>query len=116
MYKRQILGLFGLTTFAVERRLKEIGIRKVLGASLGSIISLFSKDFLKLVLIAFIVAVPLSYYLTDQWLTDFAYRIEIKWWVFIVAGIIAALITVLTIGLQSSKAALSDPIKSLRNE
>jgi len=111
-----ILGLFGLTTFAVERRLKEIGIRKVLGASVGSIIGLFSKDFLKLVLIAFIVAVPLSYYLTDQWLTDFAYRIDLKWWVFLVAGIVAAFITILTVGLQSTKAALSNPIKSLRTE
>ena len=111
-----ILGLFGLTTFSVERRVKEIGIRKVLGASVFNIVSLFSKDFLKLVLIAFLIAVPLSWYITNLWLEDFAYRIPIKWWVFGLAGIVAIIVTVLTVSIQSIKAAISNPIKSLRTE
>ncbi|MEZ4900843.1 MAG: ABC transporter permease [Spirosomataceae bacterium] len=107
------LGLFGLATFASEQRTKEIGIRKVLGASMFQITTLLSKDFLKLVGIAFVLASPLAYYFMDKWLADFAYRIEISWTVFAVAGILAVIIATLTISWQSIKAALINPVKSL---
>ncbi len=110
------LGLLGLSTFAAQRRIKEIGIRKVLGASVASITGLLSKDFLKLVVIALILAIPVSWYAMDKWLQDFAYRIHIQWWVFIVAAIIAILIAVITISFQAIKAALANPVKSLRTE
>ena len=110
------LGLFGLTTFAAQQRVKEIGIRKVLGASVGSIVSLLSKDFLKLVGIALLVAVPIAWYYMHRWLQDFAYRIDIKWWVFLIAAIIAALVALLTISFQAFKAAVANPVKSLRTE
>jgi putative ABC transport system permease protein len=110
------LGLFGLSAFAITQRVKEIGIRKVLGASIGSIVTLLSKDFLKLVLVAAIIAFPVAYYAMHQWLGDFAYRINIPWWVFIVAGILAALIAFMTVSFQAIKAAVSNPVKSLRRE
>jgi len=110
------LGLFGLATFMAKQRTKEIGIRKVLGASIASITSLISKDFLKLVLMAFLIASPIAYYLMNGWLQDFTYKIKISWWVFALTGGIAMIITLLTIGFQSVKSAMANPVKSLRTE
>jgi putative ABC transport system permease protein len=110
------LGLFGLSIYVVERKVKEIGIRKVLGASVPGIVNLLSKDFLKLVLIAVIIATPLSWLLMNQWLKDFAYRITIGWGVFAVAGWIAIGIALITVSFQAIKAAISNPVKSLRME
>jgi len=110
------LGLFGLVTYAAEQRTKEIGVRKVLGASVRNIVSMLSKDLAKLVAIAFVVAVPLGWYVMHQWLQDFAYRIDIHWWVFAVAGILAMLIALVTISIQAVKAAISNPVNSLRTE
>lgn len=110
------LGLFGLTTFTVESRVKEIGIRKVMGASMQGIVSLLSKDFLLLVLIAFIIASPIAWYAMHRWLQDFAYRINIGWWVFVVAGLAVIFITIITVSFQAIKAALVNPIRSLKSE
>jgi putative ABC transport system permease protein len=110
------LGLFGLAAFSSEQRTKEIGIRKVLGASVGQIISLLSKDFLRLVLIAFVIATPLAWYCMNKWLQDFAYRIEISWWIFALSGMLALSIALFTISFQAIKAALANPVKSLRTE
>ena len=110
------LGLFGLATFTAEQRTKEIGVRKVLGASVGSIVALLSKDFLKLVLVAIVIASPLAWYAMHQWLQDFAYKIDIAWWVFALAGLLAVGIALLTVSFQSVKAALMNPVKSLRSE
>ena len=110
------LGLFGLVTFTAEQKTKEIGIRKVLGASVSGIISMLSKDFLKLVLIAAVIAFPVAWWVMNKWLMDYKYRIEIGWWVFIVAGVVAILIALLTISFQSVKAAIANPVKSLRTE
>jgi len=110
------LGLLGLATFAAQQRVKEIGIRKVLGASVASIVQLLSKDFLKLVLIAFIIALPVGWYATNQWLQDFAYRINVKWWVFLFAGLIAIVIAFFTISFQTIRAAVANPVKNLRTE
>ena len=107
------LGLFGLAAFDTERRTKEIGIRKVLGADMKSLIALLSKDFLKLVCIAIIVASPVAYYLMNRWLQDFAYRVNISWWIFIAAGTMALLIALLTVSFQAIKAAIANPVKSL---
>ncbi|MEO6453959.1 MAG: ABC transporter permease [Ginsengibacter sp.] len=110
------LGLLGLSAFAIFQRVKEIGIRKVLGASVSTIVALLSKDFLKLVLIAAIIAFPIAWFAMHTWLQDFAYRINISLWVFLAAGIIAACIALFTIGFQAIKAALANPVKSLRTE
>lgn len=110
------LGLFGLATFLAEQRTKEIGVRKVLGASVGSIVTLLSKDFLRLVLIALVIASPIAWYAMNRWLQDFAYRIQIEWWVFALAGLTAVGIALLTVSFQSVKAALMNPVKSLRSE
>lgn len=110
------LGLFGLATFAAQQRTKEIGIRKVLGASLPGIVKLLSIGFLKLVLLALVIAIPLAWYFMHQWLGDFAYRISIGWWVFAVAGVLAMLIAFITISFQAIKAGIVNPVKSLRNE
>lgn len=110
------LGLFGLATFTAEQRTKEIGVRKVLGASVGSVVALLSKDFLKLVLLAIVIASPVAYYFMDQWLSDFAYRVELKGWVFVAAASAAVILAFLTIGFQSVRAALMDPVDSLRSE
>ncbi len=110
------LGLFGLVTFTAEQKTKEIGIRKVLGASVTGIVRMLSKDFLKLVLIAAIIAFPVAWWAMHTWLADFAYRVDIGWWVFVVAGIAALLIALLTISFQSIKAAIANPVKSLRTE
>jgi putative ABC transport system permease protein len=110
------LGLFALATFAAQRRTKEIGIRKLLGASVAGITGLLAKDFLKLVLIAILIASPVAYYFMNRWLSDFAYRIDIEWWMFVGAGALAVGIAFLTVGFQSVKAALTNPVKSLRSE
>lgn len=110
------LGLFGLATYTAERRTREIGIRKVLGASVTGITHLLSKEFLQLVLLSAFISFPLAWWAMHQWLQSYSYRISIQWWVFMVAGSLAVLIALLTISIQSVKAALMNPIKSLRNE
>ena len=110
------LGLFGLAVFAAEQRTKEIGIRKVLGASIAQITTLLSKDFLWLLLIAILIATPIAWYAMSQWLQDFAYRIDIEWWVFAFAGMLAIAIALLTVSFQAIKAAMANPVKSLRTE
>jgi putative ABC transport system permease protein len=110
------LGLFGLISYAAEQRTKEIGIRKVLGASVANIVNMLGKDFLKLVLIANIIAWPVAWWVMHNWLNDFAYRITIEWWVFVVAGLTAIIIAIVTISFQAIKAAIANPVKSLRTE
>jgi ABC-type antimicrobial peptide transport system permease subunit len=110
------LGLFGLSAFSAQRRKKEIGIRKVVGASSGRIAVLLSADFLKLVFIALLLAFPLAWWMMEKWLSDFAYRINISADVFLIAGISMVIITILTISFQSVKAAISNPVNSLRTE
>jgi putative ABC transport system permease protein len=110
------LGLFGLAAYASERRTKEIGIRKVLGASVSGIVLLLSKDFLKLISLALLIASPIAWYFMDQWLQDFAYRIELSWWIFALAGFFALLIAFITISFQAIRAALANPVKNLRTE
>ena len=110
------LGLFGLATFVAEQRTKEIGVRKVLGASAGNIVGLLSSNFLKPVGIAFLIAFPLAWYAMNDWLQAFAYRINIDWWVFAIAGLFTVCIALLTVGYQSIKAAIANPVKSLRTE
>ena len=110
------LGLFGLSSFITEQRTKEIGIRKVLGASVSGIVAMLSKDFVKLVLIAILIATPLSWYFMNKWLNDFAFRINIGWTVFVIAGSSAILIALITVSFQAIKAALANPVKSLRTE
>ena len=110
------LGLFGLASYAIEQRTKEIGIRKVLGASVTGIVGLLSRDFLKLVIIALVIALPLAFYGMSRWLEDFAYRIDLDWIMFLLAGVGVLIIALLTISVQSIKTALTNPIKSLRSE
>ncbi|HXR82819.1 MAG TPA: ABC transporter permease [Hanamia sp.] len=110
------LGLFGLTTYTAERRTKEIGIRKVLGASVMQVTEMLSKDFIKLVGIACLIAFPLSYWAMNKWLQSFAYRINISWWMFVVAGVVALFIALLTVSFQAIKAAIANPVESLRSE
>ena len=110
------LGLFGLATFIAEQRTKEIGIRKVLGASVNGIVQLLSKDFLRLVLISFVIATPVAWYFMNKWLQDFNYRVNIGWWVFALAGFIALIIALVTVSTQAIRAALANPINNLRTE
>lgn len=110
------LGLFGLVTFATAQRRKEIGIRKVLGASVSSVTMMLSKDFGKLVVIATIIAIPIAWFGMNRWLQEFAYRISIQWWMFLLSGIVAILIALVTVSSQAIKAALTDPVKNLRTE
>ncbi|MCB0571068.1 MAG: ABC transporter permease [Phaeodactylibacter sp.] len=110
------LGLFGLSAFTAEQRTKEIGIRKVLGASVENLASLLAKDFLRLTVLSAIVALPLAWYAMNRWLTDFAYRTSIEWWMFALAGAIALAVAFLTVSFQSIKAALANPMESLRSE
>jgi putative ABC transport system permease protein len=110
------LGLFAITAFAVVQRTKEIGIRKVLGASIANIILLIAKDFLALVIIATVIASPIAWYISNKWLQDFAYRINIQWWVFIVTGALSLVVAAVTVSIQSFKAAMANPVKSLKAE
>ncbi len=110
------LGLFGLAAFSAEQRKKEIGIRKVLGSSISGIVSLLSKDFLILVGISFIIATPIAWYGMSKWLQAFAYRIPLSWWMFALAGVLAVLIALFTVSSQAIKAALMNPVKSLKTE
>lgn len=110
------LGLFGLAAYTAERRTKEIGIRKVLGASVKNVVALLSADFVKLVLIAILIASPIAWYIMNKWLESYAYRIDIQWWMFVVACSLAIVIAVFTVSLQTIKAAVSNPVKSLRTE
>jgi putative ABC transport system permease protein len=110
------LGLYGLVTFAVSSKVKEIGVRKVMGATTWSVVVLLTRDFMKLVLIAMLIAAPIGWYFMRYWLSDFAYRIDIQWWMFVLAALGISLVAVLTIGFQSAKAALANPVKSLRSE
>ena len=110
------LGLFGLVAFAAERRTKEIGIRKVLGASVSGIVAMLSKDFVKLVLIAIAIASPIAWWAMNKWLEDFAYRIDVEWWIFAVAGVAAVGIALLTVSWQAIRAAVANPVDSLRDE
>lgn len=110
------LGLFGLTSFVAEQRKKEIGLRKVLGASIMSVWNLLSKDFITLVVISFIISMPMAYYFMHNWLKHYTYRTEIGWWIFAMAGLSALLITGLTVSFQAIRAAVANPIESLRNE
>lgn len=110
------LGLFGLATFTAQQRTKEIGIRKVLGASILQILALLSKDFVRLVLIAIGIAMPLAAYFMNGWLNKFAYHVDVSWWVYVVTGLIALVLAMLTVGYQSIRTAMIDPVKSLRSE
>ncbi|HKR05924.1 MAG TPA: ABC transporter permease [Bacteroidia bacterium] len=110
------LGLFGLAAYTAERRTKEIGVRKVLGASVQGLIALLSKDFIRLVLISAVIAFPIAWWSMNKWLEDFAYRITIEWWIFFVSALLALLIAFLTVSVQAFKAAVANPVKSLRTE
>ena len=110
------MGLFGLATFTAQQRVKEIGIRKVLGASVGNIVSMLSKDFVLLIVIAILIASPIAYYFMYQWLQDFAYRIPISAWVFLLSGAGAIIIALITVSFQAIKAAVANPVRSLRSE
>src|SRR5690606_23642639 len=110
------LGLFGLATLIAFQRTKEIGIRKVLGATVTGIVGLLSKDFVKLVLIAIVIASPIAWWAMNNWLADFAYRIDIQWWMFAAAGVAAVVIALLTVSWQAIRAAVANPVDSLRDE
>jgi len=110
------LGLLGLAAFTAQVRTREIGVRKVLGASVSRIVGLLVQDFIKLVFIAILIATPLAWFAMDKWLQAYAYRTTVHWWIFALAGIIAVLIAFITISFQSIKAALTNPVKSLRSE
>jgi len=110
------LGLFALAAFMSEQRGKEIGIRKVLGASVASIVSLLSLDFIKLVGIAIVIAIPIAWWAMNHWLQDFAYRVTISWWIFLIPGFVALAIALFTVSFHSINAALKNPVKSLKSE
>jgi ABC-type antimicrobial peptide transport system permease subunit len=110
------LGLFGLAAFTAEKRKKEIGVRKVMGASTVSILTLVSKDFVQLILISIIIAVPLAWYFADNWLKSYAYQTNLSWWIFAGSGVILMLIALMTVGFQAYKAANSNPVESLKSE
>jgi putative ABC transport system permease protein len=109
-------GLFGLAAFTIEQRTKEIGIRKILGASLSSLSALLSKEFLKLVLLSFLIASPIAWWVMHNWLQNFAYRINIQWWMFASAGLLAIIIAIITVSYHALKAAIANPVNSLRSE
>jgi putative ABC transport system permease protein len=110
------LGLFGLAAFSAEQRIKEIGIRKVLGASVPGIVGLLSQDFLKLVLISLLIATPIAWWATDKWLQSFVYRVPLSWWMFGLAGLLALAIALFTVSFQAIRAAVANPVRSLRSE
>ena len=110
------MGLLGLVIYTTNLRTKEIGVRKVLGASVANIVSLLSKDFMVLVIIAFVLAVPMIWWAMNRWLENFAYRTSMSWWVFAASGIAMILIALLTLSIQTIRAAMTNPVKSLRSE
>ncbi len=110
------LGLLGLVMVSAEQRVKEFGVRKVLGASLPHLTALFAQDFLKLVLIAFVIAAPLGWLAMGAWLQSFAYRISLSWWIFMLAGLSSLLIAMFTLSFQAYKTAVANPVRSLRSE
>jgi len=110
------LGLFGLATYIAEQRTKEIGIRKVLGASVTNIVKMLSTDFVKLVMLAFIIATPIAWWFMDQWLQDFAFRIDLNWWIFAITGFVALLVALITLSFQAIRAAIANPVNSLKTE
>ena len=110
------MGLIGLLSFMIQQKTKEIGVRKVLGASVANISFILSKDFLQLIGLAFLIAAPVAGYIMNKWLQDFAYRTSISWWVFGIAVALAVLVTAVAVGFQTIKAAIANPIKSLRTE
>ena len=110
------LGLFGLASYTARKRTKEIGIRKVLGSSVKNIVLLLSKDLLKPVLLGTLIALPAGYFIMEKWLQNFAYRVNIHWWLFVIAAVIAVLIALITLSTQAVKAAIANPVKSLRTE
>jgi putative ABC transport system permease protein len=110
------LGLFGLASFVAEQRAKEMGIRKVLGATILNLWRMLSKDFLALVILSCFIAIPLAYYFMHNWLQGYQYRTEISWWIFAIAGVGALMITIITVSFQAIKAAVANPVKSLRTE
>jgi putative ABC transport system permease protein len=111
-----VMGLFALTAFLTSQRTKEIGIRKVLGAGFGDLAALLSKDFVRLVVLAVVIAMPISWWAADKWLDSFAYRINVSWWIFAIAALIVIAIAIITISIQTVKAAVANPVKSLRTE
>jgi ABC-type antimicrobial peptide transport system permease subunit len=110
------LGLYGLASFMAVQRIKEVGIRKVLGATVQNVVYLFSKEFIILIIIAFVIAAPIAWYFMKQWLQDFSYRIDISWWIFLIAGLLSLIIALITVSSQAIKAALANPVKNLRTE
>jgi putative ABC transport system permease protein len=110
------LGLYGLTAYSASQKIKEIGVRKVLGATINNLAIMLSRDYLKLILLAFIIAVPVGWYILNNWLTDFAYRTNISWWMFGGAGLLVLAVAMVTVSFQVIKAAIANPVKSLRAE
>ena len=110
------MGLFAIAVLVMAQRKKEIGIRKVLGASVGGIVLLLSKDFLRLVLVAVVIAAPAAWYFMHRWLQNFEYHVTIHWWIFMIAGLVAVVIAFLTVSMQSVKAALANPVNSLKRD
>jgi putative ABC transport system permease protein len=110
------LGLFGLTAYAIVRRTKEIGIRKVLGATVSNVIALFTNDFIKLILIANVIAVPLTYFAAMEWLEGYAYRIDLSWWMFAIPSITILMVAIMTLSAQTVKVAIRNPVESLKHE
>lgn len=110
------LGLLGLVIYTTNQRTKEIGVRKVLGASVAQIVSLLSKDFLQLIIVAFVIAVPITWYGSNQWLQNFAYKTDLSWWIFFAGGLIMLLMALFVLGIRTFKAAAANPVKSLRTE
>ena len=110
------LGLFGIASFVAEQRTKDIGVRKVLGASIYNLWRMLSKDFVLLVIISCVIAIPLAWYFLNKWLLNYTYRTEISWWIFIIAAIVAVVIALVTVCFQAIKAAVANPVKSLRTE
>jgi len=110
------LGLFGLSAYVVQQRVKEISIRKILGASLYSIVSLLSRSFTRLLVVSILIALPAAYLFVKTWLLDFEYQVELKWWIFVLPGVLAVAIAIMTVSIQSIKAAIENPVENLRSE
>lgn len=110
------LGLFGLATFIAEQRMKEIGIRKVLGASVQRIVQLMTTDFIRLICLSFVIAAPIGWWAMNKWLNDFAYRTHISWWMFALSAVLALVVALITVSIQAFRAAITNPVKSLKTE